>query len=160
MNMTTPFTLPSCTPPLAYTPSPCSCQRCKKDNQCPKLFSSDNNMESVPAELLGLSPIMRVIHLKGGQLGYGGHVVNVAQDITTFAATLPRLAADVPIIILRREGQEPGQHKDLHVRSVRVQRALIWLIANNPYHRDIVLNDTALSQLPVHTNVQPVGAHV
>ena len=34
MNMTTPFTLPSCTPPRAYTPSPCSCQRCKKDNQC------------------------------------------------------------------------------------------------------------------------------
>ena len=29
--------------------------------------------------------------LKGGQLGYGGHVVNVAQDITTFAATLSRL---------------------------------------------------------------------
>ena len=97
----------------------------------------------LPAELKGLSqteemliarccPIMRVIHLKGGQLGYGGHVVNVAQDITTFAATLPRLAADVPIIILRREGQEPGQHKDLHVRRVRVQRALIWLIANNP----------------------------
>ena len=38
---------------------------------------------------------MRVIHLKGGQLGYGGHVVNVAQDITSFAATLPRLGADV-----------------------------------------------------------------
>ena len=62
---------------------------------------------------------------------------------------LPRLAADVPIIILRREGQEPGQHKDLHVRGVRVRRALIWLIANNPYYRDIVLDDTALSQLPV-----------
>ena len=56
MNTTTPFTLPSCTPPRAYTPSPCSCQRCKKDNQCPKLFS-DNNMDpgSVPAELQGLS---------------------------------------------------------------------------------------------------------
>ena len=88
--------------------------------------------------------------LKGGQLGYGGHVVNVAHDITTFAATLPRLAADVPIIILRGEGQEPGQHKDLHVGRVRVQRALIWLIASNPYYRDIVLDDTALSQLPVH----------
>ena len=57
MNMTTPFTLPSCTPPRAYTPSRCSCQRCKKVNQCPKLFSSDNNMDpgSVPAELQGLS---------------------------------------------------------------------------------------------------------
>ena len=26
-----------------------------------------------------------------------------------------------------------------------MQRALIWLIANNPYYRDIVLDDTALS---------------
>ena len=51
MNMTTPFTLPSCTPPRAYTPSPCSCQRCKKDKQSPKLFS-DNNMDpgSVPVQ--------------------------------------------------------------------------------------------------------------
>ena len=74
---------------------------------------------SVPAELQGLTqteemliarccPIMRVLHLKGGQLGYGGHVVNVAQDITTFAATLPRLAADVPITIIRREGKNPA----------------------------------------------------
>ncbi|CAM9499968.1 unnamed protein product [Ectocarpus sp. 12 AP-2014] len=94
-------------------------------------------------------PIMRVLHLKGGQLGYGGHVVNVAQDISTLAAALPRLAADVPITIIRREGQEPGQHKDLHVRRARVQRALLWLIANNPYYRDIVLDGTALSQLPV-----------
>ena len=81
MNLTTPFTLPFCTPPRAYTPSRCSCQRCKKDNQSPKLFSSDNmDPGSVPAELQGLSqteemliarscPIMRVIHLKGGQLG-------------------------------------------------------------------------------------------
>ena len=62
---------------------------------------------SVPVELQGLTqteemliarccPIMRVLHLKGGQLRYGGHVVNVAQDITTFAATLPRLATNVP----------------------------------------------------------------
>ena len=126
---------------------------------------------SVPAELKGLSqteemliarccPIMRVVHLKGGQLGYGGHVVNVAQDITTFAATLPRLAADVPIIILRREGQEPGQYKDLHVRRVRVQGALIWLIANNPYYRDIVLDDTALSQLPVHGQLRGLRSTV
>ena len=76
-------------------------------------------------------------------------VIGIAQDITTFAATLPRLAADVPIIVIRRERQEPGQHKDLHVRRVRVQRDLVWLIANDPYYRDIVLDDTALSHLPL-----------
>ena len=114
---------------------------------------------SVPPQLQGLTQteemliarcntIMRVLHLKGGQLGYGGHIVNVAQDVTTFAATLPRLAADVPIIIIRREGQEPGQHKDLHVRRAHVQQALLFLKDNNPYYRDIVLDETALSQLP------------
>ena len=57
MDLTTPFTLPFCTPPHAYTPSRCSCQRCKKVNKCPKLYSSDNNMDpgSVPAELQRLS---------------------------------------------------------------------------------------------------------
>ncbi|CAB1108899.1 unnamed protein product [Ectocarpus sp. CCAP 1310/34] len=84
---------------------------------------------SEPVELQGLTqteemliaqccPIMRVLHLKGGQLGYGGHVVNVAQDISTLAAALPRLAADVPIIIIRREGQEPGQHKPVGMRHL------------------------------------------
>ena len=87
------------------------------------------DLGSVPAELKGLSqteemliarccPIMRVVHLKGGQLGYGGHVVNVAQDITTFAAALPRLASDVPIIILRREGQEPVSYTHLTLPTI------------------------------------------
>ena len=56
----------------------------------------------VPIELLGLTqaeqnviarccPIMRVYNLKGGQFGYGGHVVNVAQNSSHFATSLPRL---------------------------------------------------------------------
>ena len=106
MNLTTPFTLPFCTPPHAYTPSPCSCQRCKKDNQCPKLFSSDNMYPgSVPAELQGLSqteemliarscPIMRVIHLKGGQLGSDARPNQLQQKSPTGS-----LAPAVPVAI-------------------------------------------------------------
>ena len=52
-------------------------------------------------------------HLKGGQLGYGGHVVNVAQDISTFAATLPRQKRVLPALFHLRC---PSQ---LHHRSVR-----------------------------------------
>ena len=94
-------------PPHAYTPSRCSCQRCKKDNQCPKLFSSDNNMYpgSVPAELQGLSqteemliarscPIMRVIHLNGGQLGSDARPNQLQQKSPTGS-----LAPAVPVAI-------------------------------------------------------------
>ena len=106
MNLTTPFTLPFCTPPHAYTPSPCSCQRCKMDNQCPKLFSSDNMYPgSVPAELQRLSqteemliarscPIMRVIHLKGGQLGSDARPNQLQQKSPTGS-----LAPAVPVAI-------------------------------------------------------------
>ena len=107
MNLPRPFTLPFCTPPHASTPSRCSCQRCKKDNQCPKLFSSDNNMYpgSVPAELQGLSqteemliarscPIMRVIHLKGGQLGSDARPNQLQQKSPTGS-----LAPAVPVAI-------------------------------------------------------------
>lgn len=87
----------------------------------------------------------------GCQTGDRASLRNYTVCCPTFAATLLRLAADVPIIIIRREGQEPGQHKDLHVRRARVQRALllVWLSANNPYYRDIVLDDAAPSHLPL-----------
>ena len=98
---------------------------------------------NVPEELQGLTqaeqmcialanPIMRVMRLSGGQLGYRGHVVNVAQDVQTFAATLPRLGADIPILVVRRQGVEQGTHHDLLVRRGRVERALHWAQAQQP----------------------------
>ncbi|CAN0117281.1 unnamed protein product, partial [Ascophyllum nodosum] len=53
-----------------------------------------------------VAPIMRVFRLKGGQNAHGGHVVNIPQDVTRFAASLPRLAADIPVLVERRQGAE------------------------------------------------------
>ena len=52
LNLPRPFTLTFCTPTHACTPSRSSCQRCQKDKQSPKLFSSDSNMDpgSVPVQ--------------------------------------------------------------------------------------------------------------
>ena len=94
---------------------------------------------SVPDQLKGLTqaeemliakgcPVMRVYRLKGEQRGYGGHVVNLAQNIGDFINSLPRPARELPIVVVRRQGGE-GTHKELLVRRQRVFDALKWLRA-------------------------------
>ena len=109
-----------------------TCDRCKRDKNPVKSFPSANDMdsESVPDQLKGLTeaeemlitkgcPVMRVYRLKGGQRGYGGHVVNLAQNIDDFVNSLLWPARDLPIIVVRRQGGE-GTRKDFLVRRQRV----------------------------------------
>ena len=39
-------------------------------------------------------------------------------------------------------------HKDCRVRRKRVLDAIVWLKANNPYYKDIVIDYKSLQQLP------------
>ena len=126
-----------------------TCDRCMRDKKTVKSFSSANDMDpkSVPNQLKGLTqaeemliakacPVMRVYRLKGGQRGYGGHIVNLAQNIGGFVNSLPRAARGLPIVVVGRQGEE-GTHKDLLVRLQRVVTALNCLRANNPFYSDI-----------------------
>ncbi len=49
-------------------------------------------------------PIMTIYRLPQGQFGYSGHVINLPQDISSFASTLPRHPQHLDVIIVRREG--------------------------------------------------------
>ena len=42
----------------------------------------------------------------GGQRGYRGHVLNLTQDIQSFFNSLPSRASDLPVLVLRRHGDE------------------------------------------------------
>ena len=70
---------------------------------------------AVPQELQGLTeieemliaracPIMCVYRKHGGQRGYKGHVLNLPQDIQGFLNTLPANVADLPILVIRKQG--------------------------------------------------------
>ena len=143
-----------------------TCDRCKRDKKQDKSFSTANDMGpgSVPDQLNGLTqaeemliakscPAMRFYRLKEGQRGYGGHVVNLAQNIGDFVNSLPRPASELPIIVVRRQGGE-GIHKDLLVRRQRVFDALNWLKANNPFCSDISINTDNLNSLPDNGSLQ------
>ena len=137
-----------------------SCAHCVRDKHQPKLYSHDNNMDPgiLPPELQGLSqieqvlisavvPMMSVYKLPHGQYGYSGHVLNLPQNVSSFAKQLPRLPSELDVVLVRKV-YESGSHKDFRVRRSNVLHALQWLKANNKYYRSISIDDQALQQLP------------
>ena len=94
-------------------------------------------------------PIMSVYRLPHGQYGYSGHIVNLPQDVASFAQSLPKLPSDLDVIIIRKEGANQT-HRDFQVRRGVVHRALQWLVTHNQYYRalGITIDITSLEQLP------------
>ena len=104
---------------LNYDTSTFACTHCKRDKHSIKLFSAENDMlpGEVPLPLQGLSqleemliaracPIMCIYRKHGGQRGYKGHVVTLPQDIQEFLTHLPCYVDQLPVLLLRRTGQD------------------------------------------------------
>ena len=92
-------------------------------------------------------PIMSLYQLPHGQYAHSGHVINLPQDVASFANSLPRLSTQLDVIIVRKEGTA-NSHRDFRVRRAVVFCALQWLLDNNKYYRNIHINHNALAMLP------------
>ena len=97
-------------------------------------------------------PIMTIYRLPHGQYGYRGHVINLPQDLTTFATSLPRLPKELDILIVRKEGPD-CTHRDFRVRKSVVLGALLWLKHHNKYYRNVNIDYDSLSELPEDGNL-------
>jgi len=92
-------------------------------------------------------PIMSLYRLPHGQYAYSGHVINLPEDVDSFANTLPRLPSELDVIVVRKEGAAESHH-DFHVRRSVVLHALQWLLAKNIYYRNVRIDSDALALLP------------
>ena len=131
--------------PLKFKPkAPYVCSRCSRDKKSPKKFSVENSLipSSVPLELKDLTqveemliartlPIMRVYIKPGGQRGYSGHFINLPQNVTELATSLPRYPKDLAVIIVKVKGRD-NTLKDVTVGKQKVHNALVWLIQYRP----------------------------
>ena len=104
-------------------------------------------------------PIMSIYRLPHGQYGYTGHVINLPQDVMSFAHRLPRLPSDLDVVVIRKEGADQS-HRDFRVRRSVVHCALQWLITNNIYYRSnhIHIDEGALAQLPHDGNLSNISS--
>lgn len=92
-------------------------------------------------------PIMTLYRLPHGQYSYSGHIINLPQDVSSFANSLPRLPNQLDVIIVRKQGSTETHH-DFRVRRSVVLCALQWLITYNVYFHNITINYDALTLLP------------
>ena len=119
-----------------------------------KIGDSAETKETQVEEMLisGVLPFMSLYRLPHGQYGYSGHVINLPQDVGSFANTLPRLPSELDVIVVIKEGATESHHYFLVRRSV-VLRALQWLLANNIYYRNVHIDSDALALLPEDGNL-------
>ena len=52
-----------------------------------------------------IMPIMSIYRLPYGQYGYSGHVINLPQDVSSFATSLPRLPSELDVIVVSILGE-------------------------------------------------------
>ncbi len=97
--------------------------------------------------IAGVLPFMSLYRLPHGQYGYSGHVINLPQDVASFASTLPRVPRELDVVVVRKEGAA-NSHRDFRVRRSVVLHALQWLLVNNNYYRNVRIDRDTLSMLP------------
>ena len=71
---------------------------------------------------------MSIYQLPLGQYGYLGHVINLPQDVLSFASTLPRLFSELSVLIVKKGSEQ--SHQNFRVHRFVVQEALTWLLQN------------------------------
>ena len=92
-------------------------------------------------------PIMVIYQLPHGLLGYSGHILNLPQNVTSYARTLPRSPNNTDVLIVQKQGAD-GSHHNFRVCQHVVQSALEWLMSHNLYYRNIMLDRQILQDLP------------
>ena len=113
---------------------------------------------SIPPELKNLTQIeekliaralsiMRVYIKPGGQRGFSGHCINLPQNVTELATSLPRYPKDLAVIIVKVKGKD-NTFKDVTVPKEKVHDALVWLIRHNPLYSEVTEDVNALNLLP------------
>ena len=140
------------------------CERCsrdmknlKKQKGVPLTFSYENNMDPCEqpeclrrlnsveiAAISRICPAQNIYKLRHGGVKQRGHSVSFLQDVGEFAQRLPRGQPELPWCILKA----PNQSIPLTANRVYMLEALEWLVQNNPYYADVIIDHKVLNTYP------------
>jgi hypothetical protein len=100
------------------------------------------------------SPCLLMWVSKGSQYKTRGNVITFPQDIAPLCPTLPRLPKSLDVLLVRKpHARSPNGYKDFRVRKAKVLAFLRYLKENNPYYADVVIQPSALVDLPADGDI-------
>ena len=88
-----------------------------------------------------------------------GHCINFQQDPTEIAKTLPKLAKDISVLVIRKQNLK-GVCQELKVRRHAVQKWLYWLKANHPQYKDLDICENNIKLLPEDDELAEIQTHI
>ena len=97
-----------------------------------------------------VNPVLSIYKMPTNkQTKFTGHIINISQDITEIAHTLPRLPSEVDTLIIRKQGLKKGELKvsEFGVNRFKVEEALEYLKENNFYYQNIRIDKDRLREL-------------
>ena len=53
-----------------------------------------------------MQPIMSIYRQPLGQYGYTGHVINLPQDVMSFANSLPRVPSELDVLVVQKDSEQ------------------------------------------------------
>ena len=101
-----------------------------------------NSVEEAAISLI--CPVMNIVKLRYGALSLKGHCICFEQDVGKFISRVPRLPADLPYNALIA----PGHPVTLTAKRHSILAAIKYLIQNNYYYRNVVIDEEALESYP------------
>lgn len=105
-------------------------------------------------------PMVSVFNLRGGQLAYRGNIINFPQDINSFVDTLPRDPASLDVFVVRRHSHDGTAFRDFKVCRANIEVWLQWLKVNNPWYKDINIDEEVLQSLPTDGSIYDRLRHI
>ena len=144
------------------------CPRCLKTMNktlIEQMFFANNGPSSLPSEeilpslslveeqLIAMVFVNQYCYLRmpSGCVASKGHCINFAQNITPICQILPRLAKDIPIVIIEKKHfnyNKQGQLIELRVRRMVVEKWLHYLKQHSPAYFNINIREENLDLLP------------
>ena len=112
----------------------------------------NNPLSFVEEQLISLVCVNHYIYnRRTGVIASKGHCIHFMQDISLVARVLPRLPAEVPIVIIQKRNWQGETTRDLRVRRSVVKLWLEFLKANNRLraYQTLQIDEERLNLLPV-----------
>ena len=120
-------------------------------NSLPEILKN-NPLSFVEEQLISLVCVNQYIYnRRTGVIASKGHCIHFMQDISLVARVLPRLPAEVPIVIIQKRNWQGETTRDLRVRRSVVKIWLEFLKANNRLraYQTLQIDEERLNLLPV-----------